>query len=82
MEKTHQILIDFFNNFKENGMDYNDFYSISFRNHTIQLQGHFTTPLAQKLTTIGFVFRFDQHLNGKFPADAGDDLQIIEITLT
>jgi len=82
MENTKKILIDFFNNFKENGMDYNDFYSVSFGKNTIQLQGHFTTPLAQKLTTIGFVFKFDQHLNGKFPADAGSDLQIIEVTLT
>ena len=59
MEKTQQILIDFFKNFKESGINYNDFYSISFRNHVINLQGNFTTPLAQKLTTIGFVFTFD-----------------------
>jgi hypothetical protein len=82
MENTKKILIDFFNNFKEIGMDYNDFYSITFTSYDIKLQGQFSTELARKLSNVGFVFTFNHHLNGKFPADAGADLLIINVTLT
>ena len=78
METTKQTLIDFFENFKQS-IDYNDFYSISFTSYSIKLQGHFTTPLAQRLTEIGFVFEFKQHLNGKLQNDC---FLNVEVTLT
>lgn len=79
MDITQQILNNFFNDFKDI-VNVNDFYSISFTPYTIKLQGHFNTPLAQRLTDIGFVFEFKQHLNGKLKDDSGKS--IIEITLT
>ena len=78
METTKQTLIDFFENFKQS-IDYNDFYSISFTSYSIKLQGHFSTALAQRLTEIGFVFEFKQHLNGKLQ---NDSFLNVEVTLT
>jgi hypothetical protein len=79
METNKQILIDFFENFKES-IEYDDFYSISFSKYTINLQGQFTTSLAQRLTQIGFNFTFNEHLNGVCTSDK--ELTLIRICLT
>lgn len=79
METTKQTLIDFFENFKQS-IEYNDFYSISFTSYSIKLQGHFSTPLAQRLTQIGFNFTFNEHLNGICTSDK--ELTLIRICLT
>lgn len=79
METTKQTLIDFFENFKQS-IEYNDFYSITISKYTINLQGEFTTSLAQRLTQIGFNFTFNEHLNGICTSDK--ELTLIRICLT
>lgn len=79
METNKQTLIDFFENFKES-IEYNDFYSITFTKSSIDLQGHFNTSLARRLTQIGFTFIFEEHLTGNCTNDK--DLTQIRIVLT
>lgn len=79
METNKQTLIDFFENFKQS-IDYKDFYSITFTKYQINLQGHFNTSLAQRLSQIGFKFIFDEHLTGNCTNDA--ELSLIRIVLT
>jgi len=79
METNKQTLIDFFENFKES-IEYNDFYSITFTKSSIDLQGHFNTSIARRLTQIGFSFIFVDHLIGNCTNDA--ELSLIRIILT
>lgn len=79
METTKQTLNDFFDNFNEI-IEYDDFYSITISKYTINLQGEFTTSLAQRLTQIGFNFTFNEHLNGICTSDK--ELTLIRICLT
>jgi len=79
METNKQTLIDFFENFKQS-IDYDDFYNITFTKTSIDLQGHFNTSLAQRLTQIGFNFTFNEHLTGHCTSDK--ELTQIRIVLT
>lgn len=79
MRTNTKILNDFFNNFNES-IEYDDFYSITISKYTINLQGEFTTSLAQRLTQIGFNFTFNEHLNGVCTSDK--ELTLIRICLT
>ena len=79
MRTNTKILNDFFDNFNES-IEYDDFYSITISKYTINLQGQFTTCLAQRLTQIGFNFTFNGHLNGVCTSDK--ELTLIRICLT
>lgn len=79
MRTNTKILNDFFDNFNEI-IEYDDFYSITISKYTINLQGEFTTSLAQRLTQIGFNFTFNEHLNGICTSDK--ELTLIRICLT